>query len=223
MNKVILYKYCTSFALLSFIFFALPSNVNAHCSVKHPHHCLSDIVGESKFGAQPSDYKDIVLGGVNLSPWCKKKFGSHFKAKLIGKTAGDWVCEQSVGNRRPISVTSACKLQYGKKAIESKAMRWSNPYSWKCIGKKLKNWKYGVNLTPWCKSNYGSQFKAKLIGKTAGDWVCEQSAGNRRPISVSSACKLQHGKKRFKKAKAINWNNPYSWKCFYKANLMPYY
>jgi len=75
-----------------------------------------------------------ILGGVNLTPWCKSKYGSRFKAKLIGKSAGDWVCEQSRGNRRSISVTSACKLQYGRKAKKSKALNWNDPYSWKCIG-----------------------------------------------------------------------------------------
>ncbi len=33
---------------------------------------------------------------------------------LVGKTAGDWTCQQSKNNRRPISVEKACKMQYGK-------------------------------------------------------------------------------------------------------------
>jgi len=79
--------------------------------------------------------KEVVLGGVNLTPWCAKQFGRGFKAKLIGKTAGDWVCERSAGDRRPILVSKACKLQYGNKAYKAKALNWQDPYSWKCLGK----------------------------------------------------------------------------------------
>ncbi len=79
--------------------------------------------------------KEVVLGGVNLTPWCAKQFGGGFKAKLIGKTAGDWVCERSAGDRRPILVSKACKLQYGNKAYKAKALNWQDPYSWKCLGK----------------------------------------------------------------------------------------
>gem|GEM_PF-2125908 len=159
-----------------------------------------------------ADYELKSLGGVNLSSWCKSKFGSRFKAKLIGQTAGDWVCEQSKGNRRPISVTSACQLQYGRVVHKAKATDWSNPYSWRCMKKVRVATLKGVNLTAWCKSKYGKRFKAKLIGKTAGDWTCEQSAGNRRPISVTAACQLQYGRRAYK-SKALNWNDPYSWKC----------
>ena len=88
------------------------------------------------------------------------------------------------------------------------------PYLGKPVTDKRERYtvEKGVNLDPWCKKNYGSNFKAKLIGKTAGDWTCERSAGDRRPISVADACKLQYGKRAYK-AKALNWNDPYSWKC----------
>ncbi|PHP67788.1 hypothetical protein CSC94_08915 [Zhengella mangrovi] len=157
-------------------------------------------------------YRDITLGGVNLTAWCQKQFGKEFKAKLIEKNAGGWTCEQSAGNRRPISVKNACKMQYGKRAYKAKAIRWSDPYSWRCFARERVPTMKGVDLTPWCKKTYGEEFKAKLIGKTAGDWTCEQSAGNRRPILVKSACRLQYGKKVYD-AKALNWNDPYSWKC----------
>jgi hypothetical protein len=79
--------------------------------------------------------KEVVLGGVNLTPWCAKQYGSGFKAKLIGKTAGDWVCELGRRAHRPISVKSACQLNYGNKAYKAKALNWQDPYSWKCLGK----------------------------------------------------------------------------------------
>jgi hypothetical protein len=194
--------------------FFISNNAYAHCKVYHPHHCEigKGKIGELPDGTKGSGYQDVIIGGVNLTPWCKSKFGKKFKARLIGKTAGDWTCEQTQGNRRPISVTAACKLQYGKKAKKSKAQNWNDPYSWKCIAREKKETLKGVNLTPWCKSKFGSGFKAKLIGRTAGDWVCEQSRGNRRLISVTSACKLQYGKKA-KTSKALDWNDPYSWKC----------
>ena len=171
----------------------------------------------SSHSVQAALYQDVTLGGVNLTPWCKSQFGSDFKAILIGKTAGDWTCQQSSGNRRPILVKSACQLQYGNKAYKAKALNWNDPYSWKCMGKKRVTAPTlrGVNLTPWCKSKFGSNFNAKLIGKTAGDWTCEQSSGNRRPISVKSACQLQYGKRAYK-AQALDWNDPYSWKCYLK-------
>ena len=87
----------------------------------------------SSLSVQAATYQDATLGGVNLTPWCKSKFGSNFKAKLIGKTAGDWTCEQSSGNRRPISVKSACQKQYGKRAYKAQALDWNDPYSWKCF------------------------------------------------------------------------------------------
>ena len=138
-------------------------------------------------------FQDTNIGGVNLTSWCKQQHGNQFKAKLIKNNAGGWTCEQSAGNRRPIFVKSACKLQYGNRAYKAKALNWSDPYSWRCFEKKIVPILAGVNLTPWCKKTFGGNFKAKLIGSTAGDWTCQQSAGNRRPISVKSACKLQYG------------------------------
>ena len=115
-------------------------------TIEHPVCGVHHVWSNKKFGedSKTSDYfnkkisyklesKVAVLGGVNLTPWCKSKFGSRFKAKLVGKTAGDWVCEGSNGKRNGIAVTAACKQQYGKKSIEAKAMKWNDPYSWKCL------------------------------------------------------------------------------------------
>jgi len=89
---------------------------------------LSQLFGVTAFlmvsghSVQAATFQDAELGGVNLTAWCAKQHGTGFKAKLIGKTAGDWTCEKSAGDRRPVSVESACKLQYGSKAYKAKAL-----------------------------------------------------------------------------------------------------
>ena len=118
-------------------------------TIEHPVCGVYNVWSTKKFGEDGKisnyfmkkisyklDSKVSVLGGVNLTPWCQSKFGSNHKAKLAGKTAGDWVCEGSNGKREGIAVTAACKLQYGKKSVKAKAMKWSDPYSWKCLSIK---------------------------------------------------------------------------------------
>jgi len=179
---------------------------------------LSQLFGVTAFlmvsghSVQAATFQDAELGGVNLSAWCAKQHGTGFKAKLIGKTAGDWTCERSAGDRRPVSVKNACKLQYGNKAYKAKALNWNDPLSWKCFEKQEIPTMKGVNLTAWCQKKFGKAFKAKLIQKHAGGWACEQSIYNRRPVVVNEACKLQYGKNSLK-AMTLNWNDPYSWKC----------
>ncbi len=163
--------------------------------------------------ANAANHQDVALGGVDLNYWCGSQYGSGFTAKLIGSTAGDWTCEAHAGNRRPISVDRACKQQYGNKAYKAQATDWNNPHSWQCFERKQVATKRGVDLSHWCRTTFGSNFTAKLIGGTAGDWACEDHPGNRRPISVENACRLQWGNGVFK-AEATNWNNPHSWKCY---------
>lgn len=170
------------------------------------------LIAVSTANGNAATFQDVTLGGVNLTAWCQHSFGRNFKARLIGNDAGDWACEQSPGNRRPISVKSACRLQYGVRAYKARALSWSNPYSWRCFARKRVPTMKGVDLTRWCKAVYGSAFKARLIAHNAGGWTCEQSAGNRRPISVKNACKVQYGSRSYA-AKALNWSDPYSWKC----------
>jgi hypothetical protein len=78
-------------------------------------------------------YGGVDLGGVNLNYYCSTTFGSGFKSVLVGKTAGDWTCQQSQNDRRPISVEAACKLQYGKPGLKAKALNWNDPLSWRCF------------------------------------------------------------------------------------------
>lgn len=73
----------------------------------------------------------------------------------------------------------------------------------------------GVNLNYYCSTTFGSGFKSILIGNTAGDWRCHQPKTKTIPksISVENACKLQYGRPGLK-AKALDWNDPLSWRCF---------
>lgn len=71
----------------------------------------------------------------------------------------------------------------------------------------------GVNLNYYCQTKFGKEFKSVLVGKTAGDWTCERNKTDRRAISVDGACKLQYGTPNVK-ARALNWNDPLSWRCF---------
>ena len=82
--------------------------------------------------ATPGGHAPQDLGGVNLNYYCAHTFGREFKSALIGRTAGDWVCQQSVRIYRQISVTDACRLQYGRNDVTSRALDWSNPLSWRC-------------------------------------------------------------------------------------------
>lgn len=162
-----------------------------------------------------ADTREINIGGVNLNAYCQKTFGAGFKSVLIGTTAGDWTCERSAGNRRPISVKDACTMQYGKAGLKARALKWSDATSWRCfqtVSVPPPPVQKGVNLNNYCVKTFGSSFKSVLIGKTAGDWTCERSAGDRRPISVKDACVMQYGNA-VKQAKALDWNNPLSWVC----------
>ena len=69
-------------------------------------------------------------------------------------------------------------------------------------------------FTNWCKKTYRNVRWAKLIGKTAGDWVCVMKNGSHKPISVKGACKLQYGVGQVYKAAALKWSDPYSWDCY---------
>ena len=73
----------------------------------------------------------------------------------------------------------------------------------------------GVNLNYYCSKSFGAAFKSVLIGKTAGDWRCQKYKSKEDPksISVQHACKLQYGKDDLT-ARALDWNNPLSWRCF---------
>ncbi len=146
----------------------------------------------------------VNLGGVNLTAWCQHQYGADFKAVAHGSGAGDWSCQRNDNDRREISVTNACKLQYRDNNAKAEAL--GGVGSWQC-------WKpgpvqKGVNLDAWCKHQYGGTFKAVVRGNTALSWVCEDS----RPVSVKDACILQYGNS-VTGAKALNPRDPGSWVC----------
>ena len=166
--------------------------------------------------AAPYGQRLVELGGVNLNTYCRAVFGQGFKSVLIGSTAGDWTCERSAGNRRPISVQQACNMQYSGRGIVAKALDWNDPGSWRCFkagysrptGRILG----GLDLTGYCRATFGQGFKAVTLGSGAGDWTCERSAGDRRPISVQKACEMQYQARPIK-AVALDANDAGSWRC----------
>ena len=93
--------------------------------------CLAVVIVVSNQASQAGygGYGGRNLGGVNLNYYCQRTFGSGFKSVLVGKTAGDWTCQQSQNERRSISVENACKLQYGKPNLKAKALNWNDPLS----------------------------------------------------------------------------------------------
>ena len=94
-------------------------------------------IATSNYASAESGVEGLInLGGVNLNSYCQKRYGSGFKSVLVGKTAGDWTCQKSQNERRPISVENACKMQYGNRALKAKAVNWNNPLSWYCFGSR---------------------------------------------------------------------------------------
>lgn len=79
----------------------------------------------------------------------------------------------------------------------------------------------GVDLDRYCAAVHGHRYESVLLGDTAGDWKCQRVGSNhhhgehssgRHPISVERACKMQYGRDGLK-AKALDWNDPLSWRC----------
>jgi hypothetical protein len=168
----------------------------------------------------PSAHSDTlppgkILGGVDLSGYCRATFGNGFKAVTIGDTAGDWTCEQSAGDRRPISVQQACEMQYGQRPIRAIVLGPNKPGAWRCFQRiNIPQTRIlgGVDLTAYCRATFGQRFKAVALGSGAGDWTCQRSVGNRRPISVQRACEMQYDKRPVK-AVALDPNDAGSWRC----------
>jgi hypothetical protein len=73
----------------------------------------------------------------------------------------------------------------------------------------------GVNLNYYCSTTFGAGYKSVLIGSTAGDWRCSRGGKSKdvKSISVDAACRLQYGNP-LAKAKALNWSDALSWRCF---------
>ena len=71
-----------------------------------------------------------------------------------------------------------------------------------------------VLFSRWCQKSYRDSRYAKLIGKTAGDWVCIMKNGSHRPISVKGVCTDYWGIPNVLRARADDWNDPKSWKCY---------
>lgn len=163
----------------------------------------------------------VILGGVDLTRYCRAIFGGEFKAVTIGDTAGDWTCERNAGDRRGISVQQACEMQYGQRPIKAIVLGPNKPGAWRCFQRGQNPPRPqpvilgGVNLTAYCRATYGQRFKAIAIGPGAGDWVCARRGGaygGGKPISVQTACEMQYQKRPIR-AIALDQNDSGSWRC----------
>ena len=169
------------------------------------------------FAANPSYV--INLGGVNLNAYCKATFGGTFKAVANGSGAGDWSCQQNNNDRRPISVQTACEMQYSVRPIKAVAVDPSSATSWRCFKpgptlppRPVLKVLGGVNLNAYCKATFGGNFLAVANGSAAGDWSCQQNNNDRRPISVQAVCEMQYSNRPIK-AVAVNPSAAGSWVC----------
>jgi hypothetical protein len=103
-----------------------------------------------------------ILGGLNLTGYCKAVHGTGFKAVTLGDGAGDWVCQKSEHDRRPISVQRACEMQYNARPVKAITVG-TSAGSWRCYkphtatpvnnppnpGSRVLG---GLNLTAYCKA-----------------------------------------------------------------------
>lgn len=84
------------------------------------------------FPAQAETVRDHrrVLGGVNLTQYCAKKFG-YGKAVNVDNTSGGWRCKLGYGPGFRISVQTACRQQYGRNDLLAEVR--SSDDSWLCV------------------------------------------------------------------------------------------
>ncbi len=164
-------------------------------------------VDESEQSSNTEEWRDQdVRKGVNMDAYCKRKFGQTFAAAYLGN--GEWVCQTSAHNRRPISVIEACQWQQNTSRVHFD----QGTLAWSCVISQ-KVWvpvRTGVNMDAYCKRQYGQSFSSQVIGPTAGDWVCQTGPHDRRPISVKQACLWQQGTAIHG---YLNYNDPGSWYC----------
>lgn len=143
----------------------------------------------------------VVKPTPDLDKYCQRHYGVN--ARLMEFSATGWQCYKNSSQKWGISVSRACKEQFGypKAAYSNKA----DPYSWRCTTTKPK-----PDLNRYCKKHFGNAAKAKLVGGTALDWVCAQGTDSRWGISGNKACREQHDLPR---ASFTKRNDPYSWYC----------
>jgi hypothetical protein len=131
-------------------------------------------------------------GGVNLNAYCSQAFGNSFKALAVGQGAGDWVCQNgsNTGDRRAISVQTACQQQYPKYASVIKARSGAGAGSWVCV---LLYREHVQSVAPYCQQRFGAGWIAVSTGPTINDWTCQDAGNvtNRRPAPPIAVCRTQ--------------------------------
>jgi hypothetical protein len=68
----------------------------------------------------------------------------------------------------------------------------------------------GLNLDAYCRTFYGSN--SRLISYNAGGWRCPSRYGL-ASVNTNAVCQWQYRNSGLW-AQALNWSNPYSWRCF---------
>jgi hypothetical protein len=148
-----------------------------------------------------------LLGGLDLNAYCRAS--GYAGASLDGSTGYDWHCYTSSGAKVGLSVTSACRWQYGVSTAVDRLSNYYNAYSWQCWNSAGTYG--GLDLNAYCRaSGYAG---VSLDGSTAYDWHCYSSSGTKSGISMTSACRWRYGNStaldRF-----ANFFDPYSWVCW---------
>jgi hypothetical protein len=169
--------------------------------------------------AQPivRDHHWVAVGGMNLAAYCKSKHGAEFKAVRLGSKATDWLCERNAQDRRPINAQNVCEQQYSSRPIKADVVGSGGAGDWRCFkpappappSPRLLG---GVDLTAYCQSKYGGEFKAVSLSGKSTDWTCQRNAQDRRPVSVQAACEQQY-KMRPVKAVTVGAARATDWRC----------
>lgn len=146
----------------------------------------------------------IIRQAPDLNEYCQTYHGVD--ARLVTFSALGWQCYQDASTSWGISVERACQDQHGlpRAAYTDRA----DPYSWECM--LAEPTLARIDLNSYCKTHFGSSGRARLLGATPLDWVCEHGSWGRSGIFGSQACQEQHG---LPKASYEDITDPNSWYC----------
>ncbi len=79
-------------------------------------------------------------------------------------------------------------------------------------GENVKAGRMEIDFQEQCKQQYGSNYRAELIGNTVLDWQCKtkQRLPIYRQVDINAACQNKY---RFSDTKYTDLNDPNSWFC----------
>jgi hypothetical protein len=150
-----------------------------------------------------------ILGPMNnLNGYCQST--GYSGAKLTGNTAYSWYCVTSSGQLAGISMTSACRWQYGDSQAEDRMVDYFDPNSWQCFT-GAKELGVASNLAGYCQSIGDSS--VSLDGNNAYSWHCVTPSGQDTSIDMDAVCQWQYDVS-VEITRLANYNDPYSWQCW---------